>query len=104
MADQSAALEYSVSFISAVETGRKRASVRYLKKLISWLGLSEEQQKELMELASAEKKIIKVIPGDRERASVANQFARLINKLPAQRLSQIRELLTVEADDAETRL
>ena len=71
------------------------------------MSLSEEDSRILREIASGERTIVKVFPKNRERALLAEDFARDLNGLSPEAVRELREVLRTsksgEYSDDETR-
>jgi hypothetical protein len=93
MADQSKGVDYSVSYISLIETGQKAVPKGYVQRLTNWLQLSEDEAKRLCELADAETKTIEFRPADRERALLARDIALILNLLGTLQLAKFHKFL-----------
>lgn len=93
MGDQAKGLEVSVSYISAIERGKRPTPEDYPQKLSEWMSLSEEDSRTLREIASGERTVVKVFPKNRERALLAEDFARDLNGLSPEAVRELREVL-----------
>jgi hypothetical protein len=101
MADQAKAFQCSVSFISAIERGLKSIPADQPRKFANWLQLNETAARELVELAKGEKKVIKFVPRDRARASIAADLAQALNRVPLDKLTSLRDALITEDHEDE---
>lgn len=95
MADQAADLGYSVSFISQVETGRRRPPPDYVARFAEWLQLPKNIEQALERLADTACKSIRVDPKDEDRAALVNQFARTVNVISDEQVLKFQSLLEI---------
>lgn len=93
MGNQAKGLGLSVAYISAIERGKRPVPEDYPQRLSEWMSLSEQDSRILGELASGERTIVKIFPKNRERALLAEDFARDLNGLSADAVNQLREVL-----------
>jgi HTH-type transcriptional regulator, competence development regulator len=93
MGDQAKGLGVSVAYISAIERGKRPVPEDYPQRLSEWMSLSEQDSRILSEIASGERTIVKIFPKNRERALLAEDFARDLNGLSADAVNQLREVL-----------
>ena len=100
MGDQAKGLNLSVAYISAIERGKRPIPDDYPQDLSEWMSLSEHDSRILREIASGERTVVKVYPESRERALLAEDFARNLNGLSPEAVRQFREMLqTSKCDD-----
>jgi Zn-dependent peptidase ImmA (M78 family)/transcriptional regulator with XRE-family HTH domain len=93
MGDQARGLDISVAYISAIERGKRPVPEDYPSKLSEWMSLPHEDSRVLREIASGERTVVKVFPKNRERALLAEDFARDLNGLSPESVKQLREVL-----------
>jgi Zn-dependent peptidase ImmA (M78 family)/transcriptional regulator with XRE-family HTH domain len=93
MGDQAKGLGLSVAYISAIERGKRPVPEDYPRHLSEWMSLPEQDSRILGEIASGERTVVKVFPKNRERALLAEDFARDLNGLSAEAVKQLREVL-----------
>ena len=89
------AIGVSVSFYSAIESGRKPMPDKILNDLIRYFALSEAQEKELKRLVDESKTEIRIdMEGlDSETRQLVACFARNFNDLNEETVTQIEQLL-----------
>ena len=93
MGSQARGLGFSVAYISAIERGKRPVPEDYPGKVSEWMSLSQEDLRSLLETASGERTVIKVFPKDKERALLAEDFARDLNGLSSRCVRVLREML-----------
>jgi Zn-dependent peptidase ImmA (M78 family)/transcriptional regulator with XRE-family HTH domain len=103
MGDQAKVLGLSVAYISAIERGKRPIPEDYPRKISEWMSLSEQDSLTLREIASGERAVVKVFPTNRERALLAEDFARDLNGLSAEAVDHLREVLRTAKRGGEYR-
>jgi transcriptional regulator with XRE-family HTH domain len=107
MGDQAKGLGFSAAYISAIERGKRPVPEDYVAKLAEWLSLTSEDACALRNIASGERTVVKVFPKTREKALLAEDFARDLNGLSPEAVKQLRNVLqsarTGEYSDDELR-
>lgn len=97
MADQAKEFKCSPAYISHIETGKRPIPDGYVDKLAKWHHLDEAETKELHRLANAQRKLVKIVPADEERAALASDLSRVINAMPDEKISEMRKLISESA-------
>src|SRR5690349_18102935 len=95
MGDQARALKLSVAYISAIERGKRSIPEDFAGRLCEWMSLSPEDGGTVQELASAERRVVKVFPKNREQALLAQEFAQDLSGLSPSHARQLREVLRI---------
>jgi transcriptional regulator with XRE-family HTH domain len=93
MADQAKGIGFSPAYISLIELGRRPVPEGYPAQFAHWISLTEAETKDLCDLAFGKTSVIKLKSTDKERAEIAEEFARKFHILPIERLRQMRALL-----------
>lgn len=101
MGDQAEALQCSVAFVSAVETGTKAIPDKYLEKIISWLELSDAEAKELRTAADASSKLVRLYPKSHEQALLAVGLSKKLSQLGIDEIRKLRVLVEGTQSDNE---
>src|SRR5262245_35060347 len=96
LADQAKALSVSVSYLSAVETGKKPASPEFVERFASWLELNEEEKRQLRKCADATARVVRLVPLTVEQARLASAMARYIADLTAEGAEKVTATLHEE--------
>jgi Zn-dependent peptidase ImmA (M78 family) len=93
MGDQAKGLAVSVAYISAIECGKRPVPEDYPDKLCEWLSLPSDEARGLCELASGERKVVRVFPKGQDQALLAEDFSHDLNGLSPEGIRLVREAL-----------
>jgi len=93
MGDQAKGLGFSAAYISAIERGKRPVPEDYVARLAEWMSLPSEDAHTLREIASGERTVVKVFPKNREKALLAEDFARDLNGLSPEAVKLLRNML-----------
>ncbi len=95
MGDMANALGTRLSFLSAVENGKKNVPADWIGKIIEHYGLTEAEQQELEEAVEESKTQFKIVAGKAgsHQRKVALQFARSFDEMDDETAIKILDLL-----------
>jgi transcriptional regulator with XRE-family HTH domain len=93
MAEQARVFECSVSYISAVETGQKNVTTKFVDKFISWLSLNDVQAAEIRNAACISTRAIKMTPTTFEQLKLSKRIADLLPSLGPRDILRLDEIL-----------
>lgn len=93
--DMADAFDVSPSYISAVETGKKNVSDRYIEKVSSFFNLDMEEVKKLKEAVEEDKSSLEVdLTGiENDRKHLAFAFARKLESLSGAQMKEMKKML-----------
>ncbi|MCR4600120.1 MAG: helix-turn-helix domain-containing protein [Clostridia bacterium] len=96
MGDMAEMLGVKVSFLSAVETGKKNVPAEWIRKIAEHYNLTEEKQDELREAVEESRTQYKIVTKDagKKQRRAALQFARSFDKLDDETANKILYLLS----------
>lgn len=95
MMDMANALSVTVSYLSAIETGKSKITKKIFKKIVNYFGLEDEEVEELQKAAENSPVSVKFNLKDHsseDRQFVAT-FAKKFDQLTAEQKKQIENLL-----------
>ncbi len=96
MGDMAKALQTSISFLSAVENGKKNVPVEWIEKLTEIYDLGEEQKNELIAAIEESKTQYKIVTvnADAIKRKTALKFARSFDDIDDETAERILDLLS----------
>lgn len=99
--DMAARLEVSPSFISAIETGKKKIPTGFLDQIVALYNLTRAEERMLEDAAKDSVTAVKInlLGSDTTQRRAALVFARDFGKLSDTKAKQILQLLEQDSDD-----
>ncbi len=95
MGDMARMLGTSLPFLSAVETGKKNVPQEWVKKIVAYYNLNEQEEKNLLQSIEDSKTQMKLslINSSNQKRNAALQFARSFEDMDDETANKIMEIL-----------